>query len=148
MRRAIDETDRRRARQVEHNRLHGIEPRGVQKQVREMIDGVYDAQSAKTELKAAQEKARYGAMDEKHVAREIKRLEKAMLDHARNFEFEEAARARDQLAQLRTAGLRRERRRSSGRARRRRQDGESGCLTAEPDREAMVRGSRSSIGQD
>ena len=102
MRRAIDETDRRRARQVEHNRLHGIEPRGVQKQVREMIDGVYDAQSAKTELKAAQEKARYGAMDEKHVAREIKRLEKAMLDHARNLEFEEAARARDQLAQLRT----------------------------------------------
>ena len=66
-----------------------------------MIDGVYDAATAKTELKAAQDKARYGAMDEKHVAREIKRLEKAMLDHARNLEFEEAARARDQLAQLR-----------------------------------------------
>jgi excinuclease ABC subunit B len=101
MRRAIDETNRRRAKQVEHNLAHGIEPKGVQKQVREMIDGVYDAQSAKTELKAAQEKARYGAMDEKHVAREIKRLEKAMLDHARNLEFEEAARSRDQLALLR-----------------------------------------------
>ena len=101
MRRAIDETDRRRAKQVAHNLEHGIEPKGVQKQVREMIDGVYDAQSAKTELKAAQEKARYGAMDQKHVTREIKRLEKAMLDHARNLEFEEAARSRDQLAQLR-----------------------------------------------
>jgi excinuclease ABC subunit B len=101
MRRAIDETDRRRTKQVAHNLANGIEPKGVQKQVRDMIDGVYDAQSARTELKAAQEKARYGAMDEKHVAREIKRLEKAMLDHARNLEFEEAARSRDQLAQLR-----------------------------------------------
>ena len=100
MRRAIDETDRRRARQLAFNAENGIVPRGVIKQVREMIDGVYDATSAKTELKAAQEKARYGAMDEKHLAREIKRLEKAMLDHARNLEFEEAARSRDQLAQL------------------------------------------------
>ncbi len=100
MRRAIDETDRRRAKQVEFNTANGIVPKGVIKQVREMIDGVYDSSSARTELKAAQEKARYGAMDEKHIAREIKRLEKAMLDHARNLEFEEAARSRDQLAQL------------------------------------------------
>ncbi len=100
MRRAIDETDRRRAKQVAFNTENGIVPRGVIKQVREMIDGVYDSQSARTEQKAAQEKARYGAMDEKHLAREIKRLEKAMLDHARNLEFEEAARSRDQLAQL------------------------------------------------
>jgi excinuclease ABC subunit B len=100
MRRAIDETDRRRTKQVAYNLAHGIEPKGVIKQVREMIDGVYDAQSAKTEQKAAQDKARYGAMDEKHLAREIKRLEKAMVDHARNLEFEEAAQARDQLAQL------------------------------------------------
>ena len=100
MRRAIDETDRRRAKQVAFNTENGIVPKGVIKQVREMIDGVYDATSARTELKAAQEKARYGAMDEKHLAREIKRLEKAMIDHARNLEFEEAARSRDQLAQL------------------------------------------------
>jgi len=100
MRRAIDETDRRRAKQVAFNTANGIEPKGVFKQVREMIDGVYDSSSARTELKAAQEKARYEAMDEKHLAREIKRLEKAMLDHARNLEFEEAARSRDQLAQL------------------------------------------------
>ena len=100
MRRAIDETDRRRAKQVAHNLEHGIEAKSVIKQVREMIDGVYDSTSARTELKAAQEKARYEAMDEKHIAREIKRLEKAMLDHARNLEFEEAARSRDQLAHL------------------------------------------------
>ncbi len=100
MRRAIDETDRRRAKQVAFNTANGIVPRGVIKQVRDMIDGVYDSSSARTELKAAQEKARYGAMDEKHLAREIKRLEKAMLDHARNLEFEEAARSRDQLLHL------------------------------------------------
>ncbi len=100
MQRAIDETERRRKKQVEFNALHGIEPRGVQKQVRELIDGVYDAASAKTQLKAAQDKARYGEMGEKDVAREIKRLEKAMLDHARNLEFEQAAQTRDQLALL------------------------------------------------
>ena len=100
MRRAIDETDRRRTKQVAFNTANGIVPKGVIKEVRDMIDGVYDSTSARTELKAAQEKARYGAMDEKHLAREIKRLEKAMLDHARNLEFEEAARSRDQLAHL------------------------------------------------
>ena len=100
MRRAIDETDRRRARQTVFNAANGIEPRGVIKQVREMIDGVYDAKGARTELKAAQEKARYGDMGEKDLAREIKRLEKAMLDHARNLEFEQAAQTRDQLAVL------------------------------------------------
>ena len=100
MRRAIDETDRRRTKQVAFNLANGIEPKGVIKQVREMIDGVYDSTSARTELKAAQEKARYESMDEKHLAREIKRLEKAMIDHARNLEFEEAARSRDQLAHL------------------------------------------------
>ena len=100
MKRAIEETDRRRSKQVAFNTTHGIEPRSVIKQVREMIDGVYDAQSARSELKAAQEKARYGEMGEKDVAREIKRLEKAMLDHARNLEFEQAAQTRDQLAVL------------------------------------------------
>jgi excinuclease ABC subunit B len=100
MRRAIDETNRRRAKQVEFNAANGIEPRGVIKQVREMIDGVYDSTAARTELKAAQEKARYEDMGEKDLAREIKRLEKAMLDHARNLEFEQAAQTRDQLALL------------------------------------------------
>ncbi len=100
MRRAIDETNRRRAKQTAFNTANGIEPRSVIKGVREMIDGVYDSKVAHSDLKAAQEKARYGEMGEKDIAREIKRLEKAMLDHARNLEFEQAAQSRDQLAAL------------------------------------------------
>ena len=65
-----------------------------------MIDGVYDADSARAELKAAEEQARYEAMTEKDIGREIKRLEKQMLEHARNLEFEQAARVRDQLADI------------------------------------------------
>ena len=65
-----------------------------------MIDGVYDAQDAQQELKAAQDEARYEAMSEKELAREIKRLEKQMLDAARNLEFERAAELRDELKKL------------------------------------------------
>jgi excinuclease ABC subunit B len=100
MRRAIDETNRRRTKQVAFNALHGIVPRGVSKQVKEMIDGVFDPQQSKQELKAAQQQAQYGVMSEKSAARELKRLEKQMLDYARNLEFEKAAQIRDQLAIL------------------------------------------------
>jgi len=96
IRKAIDETDRRRARQVAYNEAHGITPKGVMKRIKDLIDGVYDA----TEMQAAQEEARYEAMSEKQLAREIKALEKKMLQHAKNLEFEEAARARDRLAEL------------------------------------------------
>ncbi|MGE0808493.1 MAG: excinuclease ABC subunit UvrB [Burkholderiaceae bacterium] len=100
MRRALDETDRRRAKQLTFNAQHGIVPRGVSKQVREMIDGVYDPQQARQELKAAEQQSQYETMSEKRVAKEIKRLEKQMLDHAKNLEFEKAAQVRDQLAAL------------------------------------------------
>jgi len=100
MRRAIDETGRRRARQIAFNAERGIVPRGVSKQVKELIDGVFDPQQARQELKAAERQAQYDAMSEKSAAREIKRLEKLMLDHARNLEFEKAAQVRDQLAVL------------------------------------------------
>ncbi len=100
MRRAIDETDRRRVKQLAFNEQHGIVPRGVSKQIREMIDGVFDPQQARQELKVAEQQAQYESMGEKGVAREIKRLEKQMLDHARNLEFEKAAQVRDQLALL------------------------------------------------
>ena len=66
-----------------------------------MIEGARDFQDVQLELKAAQEQARYESMSEKQLAREIKRLEKEMLDHARNLEFEKAAQARDRLAELR-----------------------------------------------
>jgi excinuclease ABC subunit B len=101
MRRAIDETNRRRHRQAEFNQVHGIVPRGVRKEVRELIDGVIDSNASRAELKAASTVADYEVLSEKQVAREIKRLEKAMFEHAKNLEFEKAARVRDQLALLR-----------------------------------------------
>ncbi len=100
MRRAIDETERRRTKQMAFNASRGIVPRGVRKQVREMIDGVYDATQSRIELRAAEEQSKYEALGEKGLAREIRRLEKAMLQHAQNLEFEKAAQVRDQLAAL------------------------------------------------
>jgi excinuclease ABC subunit B len=100
MRRAIDETNRRRAKQVAFNAAHGIVPRGVTKRIKDIIDGVYDARTAQRELKAAQGEAGYRAMSETDLAKEIRRLEKTMLEHARNLEFEQAARARDELRLL------------------------------------------------
>jgi excinuclease ABC subunit B len=96
IKRAIAETDRRRAKQVSYNEQHGITPTGVMKRIKDLIDGVYDA----SEAQVAEEEARYEAMSEKQLAREIKALEKKMLSHARNLEFEEAAKVRDQLGEL------------------------------------------------
>jgi len=101
MRRAIDETDRRRARQVAFNTEQGITPRSVTKQVRDMIDGVVDSQSDKAKLKGMQAAAQVEAMSEKDLGKRIKALERQMLEHARNLEFEQAARVRDQLSLLR-----------------------------------------------
>jgi excinuclease ABC subunit B len=100
MKRAMAETERRRAKQLAHNAEHGITPVGVKKRIKDIIDGVYDHEIAVTDLKAAEEQARYEAMSEKALAREIKRLEKAMQEHAKNLEFEQAAAARDELFHL------------------------------------------------
>jgi excinuclease ABC subunit B len=100
MRKALDETERRRTRQTASNLANGIVPRGVVKQVRELIDGVYDPSQDRKELKAAEERAHYEGLGEKGAAKEIKRLEKLMVEHARNLEFEKAAQVRDQLAHL------------------------------------------------
>ena len=100
IKRAIAETDRRRRKQVTYNELHRITPIGVMKRIKDLIDGVYDADDARTGYAAAQAEARYEAMSEKQIAREMKALEKKMLEHARNLEFEDAAKARDQLAEL------------------------------------------------
>lgn len=101
MKKAIDETERRRARQIAHNEAHGITPRSIVKQVRDLIDGVYSEKTGKEAAKRDLERAKVEDMSEKDIAREIKRLEKTMLEHARNLEFEKAARVRDQLALLR-----------------------------------------------
>jgi excinuclease ABC subunit B len=100
MQRAIEETDRRRVKQALFNAANDIIPRSIVKEVREMIDGVYDATASRQDLKAATAAAQYEVMSEKQVSREIKRLEKQMFEHAKNLEFEKAARVRDQLASL------------------------------------------------
>jgi excinuclease ABC subunit B len=100
MARAMKETERRREKQLAHNAEHGITPKGVSKRIKDIIDGVYDHEIANQDLKVAQQQAKYEAMSEKAMAKEIKRLEKAMQEHAKNLEFEEAAAARDELFRL------------------------------------------------
>ncbi|HJQ64515.1 MAG TPA: excinuclease ABC subunit UvrB [Burkholderiales bacterium] len=100
MRRAIGETERRRGKQIAYNEARGITPQGIKKRIKDIIDGVYDPESARQGIKAAQSLARYEAMGEKELTRELKRLEKEMLEAARNLEFERAATLRDQLTTL------------------------------------------------
>ena len=100
MRRALEETERRRNKQTAYNAARGITPRGVSKRIKDIIEGVYDHDEARSQLKAAQTEARYAEMDEKALTREVKQLEKAMLEAARNLEFERAAQLRDQLRAL------------------------------------------------
>jgi excinuclease ABC subunit B len=100
MRKAIGETERRRERQLAHNLAQGIVPRSVRKQVRDLIDGVMTEKSGRDDLKAAQAVAEVEALSEKDLGKRIKQLERQMLEHARQLEFEKAARLRDQLALL------------------------------------------------
>lgn len=100
MKRAIGETERRRAKQMAFNEANGITPAGIRKEIRELIDGVYSPHDARQEQLVAQETAKYDVMSEKQVSKEIKRLEKLMIDHAKNLEFEKAAKVRDQLGIL------------------------------------------------
>ena len=101
MRRAIDETERRRAKQIAHNLAFGITPRSVNKKIRDMIDGVVSDKTAREDARSAKAAAEIEAMSEKDLGKRIKALEKQMLEHARNLEFEKAAKVRDQLALLR-----------------------------------------------
>jgi excinuclease ABC subunit B len=103
MERAMGETERRRKAQVAHNLTHGITPRSIVKQVRDLIDGVYSEKAGKEAERLerdAQARAQVEDMSEKDISREIKRLERLMMEHARNLEFEKAARVRDQLGIL------------------------------------------------
>ncbi len=103
MKKAIGETERRRVKQVAHNLAQGITPRSIVKQVKDLIDGVYSEKAGKEAEKLerdAMQRAQVEDMSEKDISREIKRLEKLMMEHARNLEFEKAARVRDQLGIL------------------------------------------------
>ena len=101
MQRAIGETERRRNKQIAFNLENNITPRGVVKGIRDLIDGVYSEKSDKESMRLEIEQAKLQDMSEKDVAKEIKRLEKQMMEHARNLEFEQAAATRDQLGRLR-----------------------------------------------
>ena len=100
MRRAIDETERRRKKQILFNKENKIVPRGVSKRIKDMIDGVYNIEIAKQHLKTEKIQARYASMSEVQLAREIKLQEKQMFKAAKNMEFEEAAQHRDELKKL------------------------------------------------
>ncbi len=100
MKLAMDETERRRTKQLAFNEANGIVPRGVVKRIKDIIDGVYDKDDAQRERKAAQDQASYEALSEKQIMKEIKRIEKAMHDSAKNLEFEKAADYRDQLKKM------------------------------------------------
>ncbi|AMO36685.1 excinuclease ABC subunit UvrB [Thauera humireducens] len=102
MKAAIGETERRRHKQIAFNEANGIVPKSVTKRIKDIIDGVYDSDGAKRDAaRVAEKDADYAVMDEKALARAIKRLEKEMQEHARNLEFEKAAAARDELFKLR-----------------------------------------------
>ena len=97
MKKAMDETERRRNKQIAHNIENNITPKSVVKRIKDLIDGVYSEKSGKEADKLLMQKALVEDMSDKDVSREIKRLEKQMVEHAKNLEFEKAARVRDQL---------------------------------------------------
>ncbi len=103
MKLAMDETQRRREKQMAFNAAHGITPKGVSKRIKDIIESVYSKEDAQRERKVAEEQASYGQMTEKQLVKEMKRLEKAMHDSAKNLEFEKAADYRDQLKKLKNS---------------------------------------------
>ena len=107
MQRAIEETNRRRDKQLAFNEAHGITPRGIHKAVTDIMEGAYGAAPATSKQRArvAEETASYAAMDPDELSKAIRELEQKMYQHADNLEFEAAARLRDRIAQIREAGL-------------------------------------------
>ncbi|OQX31391.1 MAG: excinuclease ABC subunit B [Candidatus Sedimenticola endophacoides] len=107
MRRAIDETERRRARQIAHNEAHGITPRTIRKAIADIMEGAHAGAPMPAEryARVAETEAEYAAMSPKQMARRIQELERQMYQYARDLEFEEAARVRDRIRALREKGV-------------------------------------------
>jgi excinuclease ABC subunit B len=104
MQRAIAETDRRRQKQVEFNQLHGVQPRSIVKQVRDVMDGAR-SEGQRGSRRVAEPRSEYRDLSPEQLMKQIARLEKQMFSHARNLEFEAAARLRDEVQALRRAGF-------------------------------------------
>jgi len=104
MQRAIDETGRRRERQVAHNKKYGIEPASIVKQVADIMEAAYPV-PGRSRRRAAEDAPDYAAMTPEQLLKRASKLEKQMLKHARDLEFEEAARLRDEIHRLRLEGL-------------------------------------------
>ncbi|TYP87698.1 excinuclease ABC subunit B [Nitrosomonas communis] len=100
MQRAIDETERRRKKQMLFNQSNHITPRSVSKRIKDLIDGVYSNEPVQGKMGIAQVQARYDHMSESQLTKEIKLLEKQMLESAKNLEFEKAAQYRDEIKNL------------------------------------------------
>ncbi len=107
MQRAIGETERRREKQMEHNRRHGITPQTVLKSIADIMEGAYPGaqMNPKRYAKVAEEELEYAELTPKQMAKRIRQLEDRMYRHAQNLEFEEAARVRDQIKSLQSRGL-------------------------------------------
>jgi excinuclease ABC subunit B len=107
MKRAIDETERRRAKQVAHNEAHGITPRSIQKSVQDILEtGVPGAPGMPQRYaKVADEMAEYAGMSAAQLQKKVKAMEEQMYRHARNLEFEEAAHLRDEIRKIQELNL-------------------------------------------
>ena len=104
MERAIDETSRRRERQLQHNQKHNIKPASIVKQVADIMEAAYPV-PGRGRKRIAEDATRYESMTPEELLRKAQKLEKKMLKHARDLEFEEAARLRDEIRKMREVGL-------------------------------------------
>ena len=107
MRRAIDETERRRNKQIAYNQTHGITPRSIEKAVNDIMEGAHPGapDTARHYARVAEETLQYAALPPAKLAQKLKKLEQQMYEHARNLEFEEAARLRDEIHHMRESSF-------------------------------------------
>ncbi len=106
MQRAMDETERRRVKQVAHNKAHGITPRSIERKVADIMEGAYSGGAdSRRSAKVAEESAQYSVMSAAELSKRVKQLEQKMHKHAQNLEFEEAAHVRDEIKRVQEAGM-------------------------------------------
>ena len=103
MQQAIDETDRRREKQQAYNEKHGITPQGIKKKVTDIMEAGNNSAVVDKRQQSMENQAKVSSMSAKELAKKLKQLEKVMLTHAQNLEFEQAAKVRDEINQLHDA---------------------------------------------